>query len=221
MKIAVATNAGGLEDTVSQVFGRCPTYTIVETDGNEIKDSRVIPNPAANAGGGAGIQAAQLLVNEGATAALAGSFGPNASGVLAQAGIKMVPVQGIPVKEAAEKFLKGELGETAAPTGAQQPAYGGGQYAPPPAAGYGGGYGAGYGAGYGRGGGRGMGRGMGRGRGMGGAGYGGTGYGAGGYGSPANKMCRCPNCGYTENTAPGVPCQTRVCPNCGTRLMLV
>ncbi len=206
MKIAIATNTGGLEDTVSPVFGRCPTYTIVEADGSDIKDSRVIQNPAANAGGGAGIQAAQLLVNEGVGAALAGSFGPNASGVLAQAGIKMVPIQGIPVKEAVEKYLKGELSESAAQTGAQQPAYGG-QYAPP--VGYGGGYGTRAGPGYGRAGGRGMGRGMGR------AGYG-TGYGA-----PSGKICSCPSCGYQENTPPGVPCQSRVCPNCGTRLMLM
>jgi len=211
MKIGVATNTGGLEDTVSQVFGRCPTYTIVETEGNEIKDSRVIQNPAANAGGGAGIQASQLLINEGVAAVMAGSFGPNASGVLAQAGIKMIPVQGISVKEAVGKFSSGELSETSAQTTNQQPYAG--QYSSP-VSGYGTGYGAGYGRGYGAGYGRGGGRGRGMGRGMGRGAY-------GGYGAPAGKVCQCPNCGYTENTPPGVPCNSRVCPNCGARLMLM
>ena len=39
MKICVATNQGGLDDTVSAVFGRCQTYTFVDVEGKEIKDT--------------------------------------------------------------------------------------------------------------------------------------------------------------------------------------
>ena len=36
MKIAVSTTKGGLEDNVSQIFGRCPTFTLVEVNDKEI-----------------------------------------------------------------------------------------------------------------------------------------------------------------------------------------
>ncbi|HEB84959.1 MAG TPA: hypothetical protein ENI92_08175, partial [Bacteroidetes bacterium] len=85
MRIVAATNRGGLDDTVSPVFGRCPTFTVLDAEGGEIVSHKVIQNPYAGAVGGAGIQAAQLVVNEGAEAVVAGSFGPNASNVLSQA----------------------------------------------------------------------------------------------------------------------------------------
>ncbi len=166
MKIAIATNTGGLDDTVSQVFARAPTFTIAEIEGGEIKDVRVIQNPAAAAGGGAGIQAAQILINEGVHAVIAGNFGPNASGLLAQTGISMISAPGTRVEDAVKSAEKaGPSVPMNIPPAAPTIPYG---------PGYGMGYGAGYGMGRGRG--MGMGRGRGRGRGMGyGMGYG-TGY---------------------------------------------
>ncbi len=133
-----ATDSGGPGDRVYPNFGRAPTFTVVEVEDGQIKRATVIDNPYASAPGGAGIQAAQLVVEKGAEAVFAGNFGPNASGVLAQAGVEMVPVAGLTVREAVEKYLKGEL----SPTGAPGP-------------------GGGFGPGMGRGRGRGMGRGAG------------------------------------------------------------
>ena len=110
-----ATDSGGPGDLVFPNFGRAPTFTVVEVEGNEIKKATVIDNPYASAAGGAGIQAAQLVAERGAEAVFAGNFGPNASGVLAQAGVKMVPVSGLTVREAVEKYLRGELSPTQAP----------------------------------------------------------------------------------------------------------
>lgn len=107
-KIIAATTKGGLEDAISPVFGRCQTFTVVEVSKGEIKNTKIISNPYIAAMGGAGIQAAQLAINEGANVAIAGSFGPNAYGVLAQAGIKTVQAQGI-VRDIIMKYLSGEI----------------------------------------------------------------------------------------------------------------
>ena len=146
MRIAIATNSGGLEDVVSSVFARAPTFTIVDVENGEIKDVRVMQNPAAMAGGGAGIQASQILVNEGVQAVIAGNFGPNASGVLAQAGIAMISMPGVKVEDAVKSAEK-----SGASVQAQAP------MAPPapPMYGPGMGYGWGRGMGFGRGRGRG------------------------------------------------------------------
>lgn len=122
MKIVVATTAGGLDDTVSPVFGRCPTFTVVDVEGKKIKNSSVIQNQYAGATGGAGIQAAQLVINQGAKAVIAGNYGPNASMVFNQAGVEMISAQGISVRDAVTKYLEGELSPI---TAATMPMFGG------------------------------------------------------------------------------------------------
>jgi predicted Fe-Mo cluster-binding NifX family protein len=174
MKIAVATGAGGLDDVVSTVFARATTFTIVDVENGEIKNTKVMQNPAAAAGGGAGIQAAQILVNEGVSAVIAGNFGPNASGLLAQTGVAMISSPGVKVEDAVKSA---ERGGAAASPGVQTQSQ---PYAPAAPA-YAPGYGMGYGGGYGRG--MGMGYGRGRGRGMGYGAWYGMGYGVP-YGGP-------------------------------------
>lgn len=109
MKILVPTTQGGLEDQVSPTFGRAPTFTLVEVEGDRIGRVEVVPNQFARAAGGAGIQAAQWAANSGAQAVIAGNYGPNASGVLSQAGIEILTLSGLTVREAVERYLKGEL----------------------------------------------------------------------------------------------------------------
>ncbi len=107
MRVAVATNKGGLGDSVSPVFGRCPTYTVVEAD-DAVKGADTVGNPGHTAAGGAGIQAAQYVTELGVNAALAGNFGPNAAAVLERSGVEMVRAEGN-VKDAVEAYLRGEL----------------------------------------------------------------------------------------------------------------
>ncbi len=40
----------------------------------------------------------------------------------------------------------------------------------------------------------------------------------GGQGTPGTLKCRCPSCGHTEPHTRGVPCYTRKCPKCGSRM---
>lgn len=187
MKIAVASQgSGGLDDVVSPVFGRCPVYTLVTTAEQEITGAETITNPATDQPSGAGIQAAQQLINQGAEVVIAGNFGPHATEVLSQAGVTMIPAESVTVRQAVEKYLGGEIAavqrpETAPPPGTM-PAW-----TP--------------GAGRGRGGGRGMGRGMGRGRQFAPPGV-----------QPGQGPWICPACGCT---IPRGSETSRKCPNCG------
>ena len=150
MKIAVSATAEGLDAAIDVRFGRCAYFTIVEVEDSSIKGSESIKNPGVAAMRGAGIQAAQIVASKGVKVVITGNIGPNAFAALAQTGIKIVTgVFGVSVKEAVEKYLKGELQETKAPT---MPGFGPGRRA---------GAGRGFeGGGFGQG--RGMGRGGGR-----------------------------------------------------------
>lgn len=143
MKVVVSANGNDLDSPVSPVFGRCPTYIFVDT---ETMQYEAMPNPAMSAPGGAGIQAAQLVVSRGAGAVLTGNVGPNALNVLQAAGVPIFIVASGTVREAVESYKAGRL------TPISQPGAG-------PYAGMGGpGMGMGRGMGRGMGGGRGMGR---------------------------------------------------------------
>jgi len=121
MRIVVATNGGGLEDSVSPVFGRCPAFVIIDAEGGEIRNVEVVPNPSAGAVHGAGIQTAQFVLSKGAEVVISGNFGPNVSSILQQAGVKMVVTQGN-VEEVVKRYISGEnVGmATPSPPGAAQ-----------------------------------------------------------------------------------------------------
>ena len=106
-KVAVATEgAGGLEDIVSSRFGRCPTFTLVTVNKNNIKDVKVMQNQAAFEPQGVGVASIQMLANESVKIIIAGNFGPNAYQVAMQLGIQTIAVPpGIKVREALEKYV--------------------------------------------------------------------------------------------------------------------
>lgn len=115
MKIAVSTNKGGMDDEVCQVFGRCMSYTLVDCEGKQAKKTGIRENPGFSFGGGAGIHAAQFVVNEGVKAVISGNFGPNSAAVLKQAGVEMIQFRG-KVADAVQKYLEGELNPVDDPT---------------------------------------------------------------------------------------------------------
>lgn len=133
MKIVVTSNGIDLDADASPVFGRCPTYIFVDTDTMAFE---AVDNPAMGAASGAGIQAAQFIVERGAEAVVTGNVGPNAFDVFGSVGVPVYLFEGGTVREAVEAYKAGELSEAGGATG---PAH----------------------AGLGRGRGRGMGRGMG------------------------------------------------------------
>ena len=116
MKIAVSASGDTLDANVDPRFGRCPYFVIVETEDNKIKSHEVMSNQAVQAMRGAGIQAAQSVVNKGAEVVITGNIGPNAFSVLSQTGIKIVTGVSGKVSEVVKKYLKGELKEITKPT---------------------------------------------------------------------------------------------------------
>jgi len=161
MKIAVAASGNTLDAQVDPRFGRCAWFVIVDSDTMAFE---AVQNPGAMAGGGAGIQAAQVVGSTGAQAVIAGNMGPNAHQALTAAGIQILPFMGGTVRQAVEAVKAGKLTAAAAPTVPLHFGMGGTPPTPPSGAGPGGGFGVG--PGMGGGGGRGMGGGRGRGRGF-------------------------------------------------------
>jgi len=106
MKIAFASSSkGGLDDKVSDRFGRCSIFTIVTVENGKIVDVITVENPGHKAVSGAGIKAVQKLVDEGVDAVVAGGFGPNAEAALYEVGIKVYIMKNLTIKEALDKIL--------------------------------------------------------------------------------------------------------------------
>jgi predicted Fe-Mo cluster-binding NifX family protein len=117
MKIAISTTSPGIESAVDPRFGRGAYFLLVDSDTLEWQAH---PNPAIDARGGAGVQAAQFIAGHGAQVAISGDFGPNAYSALAAAGIRMflVPAGDSPAaSQLLARYQRGELKEVTAPTG--------------------------------------------------------------------------------------------------------
>lgn len=106
MRIVVTANGADLEALTSPVFGRCPLYVFVDSDTMEFE---AVENPAIAAPGGAGIQAAQFVVERGAGAVVTSNVGPNAFDVLQSAAVPVYIFGGGTVRQAAEACKAGQL----------------------------------------------------------------------------------------------------------------
>lgn len=81
---------------VCEVFGRAPCFLLHDTATGE---SDILDNPAAEAQGGAGIRAAQFVVDRGAGALIVVRCGENAGEVFRRSGVKVYKARGVSVKE--------------------------------------------------------------------------------------------------------------------------
>jgi len=113
IRIAFATENGGLESPIAQRFGRAPKFTIVEVDENtgRVLNVEVYDNPGYAAGSGAGVKAAQKLGELNVKVVVGPTPGPNAYAALQYLGIRVVPLMGTTVKEALPKIID-ELNKT-------------------------------------------------------------------------------------------------------------
>lgn len=108
MKIAVTSTGPDLDSTVDPRFGRCSFFLIVDMGS---MDYEGLANSASMSGGGAGIQAAQTIINRGAEVLLTGSVGPNAFRTLSAGGVRVVVGARGTVREAIEAYKRNELRE--------------------------------------------------------------------------------------------------------------
>lgn len=106
MKAAISAQGKHLGSQTDPRFGRSPYFLIIDVD---TLDFEAVSNPNVNVVGGAGIQSAQLVIEQGVDLVITGSCGPNAFRVLDAAGIKIFEGANGTVKEAIQAHKKGQL----------------------------------------------------------------------------------------------------------------
>jgi len=106
MMIAIPVNENSAEPSVCVSFGRAPWFLLHSA---ETGVSHIVANPAANAEGGAGIKAAQFIVDHHANALITFRGGENAAEVLHAADIQIFKAQGSMAKENLTAFAEGKL----------------------------------------------------------------------------------------------------------------
>lgn len=107
-RIAVATNGkSGLEDAVSNVFGRAKTFTIFDADDEKIITVRTLENPALSYSHGAGPIAIKTLIDDGVEVVIANELGFGASEILKQHDISYIQAKpGTKAGEAVKRYIQ-------------------------------------------------------------------------------------------------------------------
>jgi predicted Fe-Mo cluster-binding NifX family protein len=120
---------GGMNDEMSPRFGRCTSFTFVELEAKEIVAVKAVPNHAFDAMGGAGVQATQIVGNNGAEVAIVGFLGPNAANGLRALNIKTLHYSSekMGIKEVINCYIEGKLEEMSSPNVASHYGAGAGQ----------------------------------------------------------------------------------------------
>ena len=113
MKICVTSQGDNLDSQVDARFGRCLYFVFVDTDTLKFE---AVKNPNVVAAGGAGIQSGQFVAGKGVKTVLTGNVGPNAFQTLQAGGVRVIVGISGSVKEAIEKYKKGELKPTDNPS---------------------------------------------------------------------------------------------------------
>ena len=106
MKVILPVESKSLDAPVCPSFGRTPLFVLFDTESG---NHEFLDNGAAASQGGAGIKAAQILVDSGAAALITYRCGENAAEVLNAANIKMYKAQDGSVAENLAKLKDGKL----------------------------------------------------------------------------------------------------------------
>lgn len=106
MKIAIPVDEN--KEAVCVSFGRAPYFLIYD---DKTETSEIKPNPAANAEGGAGLKAAQFVVDAGATVLITVRCGQNAADVFKAAETKIFKAQDGDAQKNLLAMLEGKLSE--------------------------------------------------------------------------------------------------------------
>jgi predicted Fe-Mo cluster-binding NifX family protein len=106
MKIAIPVDEKSFESNVCVSFGRTPYFLIYDAD---IKESVFLDNSAAASTGGAGIKAAQTIIDNKANVMLTPRLGDNAAKVLLAADIRIYRTTFNIVKDNIDAFIDGKL----------------------------------------------------------------------------------------------------------------
>lgn len=86
MKIAISMKGTEKNNLMDMRFGRCDHFTIYNTEKDTID---IIDNKGKSSSGGAGIVAAQQLIDENVDVIITGNLGPNAFKIIEKSNIKV------------------------------------------------------------------------------------------------------------------------------------
>jgi len=106
MKIAISSNGNSNESLLDMRFGRCEYFQIHDTENKEVK---VLENKGAISSGGAGIAAANQIMEENVDVIITGNLGPNAFDIIEKAEIKAYKCDSISIKVVLDKYKCNEL----------------------------------------------------------------------------------------------------------------
>jgi predicted Fe-Mo cluster-binding NifX family protein len=106
MKLAIPVNDKSMQSGVCQSFGRSPYFLIYDT---ETKENTFLDNSAVASQGGAGIKAAQTIVDNNVNALLTPRCGENAAKVIKPANIKIYKTANDSITDNINDFNDGKL----------------------------------------------------------------------------------------------------------------
>ena len=105
MKVCIPTMGNkGLDENVSEHFGQAPTFTISNTDTNEVK---VVPNTSEHRGGTG--YPPQIMADEGVEVMLCSGIGSRAISMFEQFGIEVYVGAHGTAKESIQAWQEGRL----------------------------------------------------------------------------------------------------------------
>ncbi len=105
MKIAISASGKETSSLLDSRFGRCTYYALYDS---ETEEWSFLQNPGALEGSGAGVRAAQFLLEQNVDVLLTGNLGPNASNILNSAGLKVYALPEVSLKEAIQQYEAGK-----------------------------------------------------------------------------------------------------------------
>jgi predicted Fe-Mo cluster-binding NifX family protein len=106
MKIAMPVYEQSIQSDICPSFGRTPYFLIYDV---EKKTPEFISNGAASSQGGAGVKAAQILVDQGVNALISPRCGENAAVILQQAKIELYRFIPGTAQRNVNEFIAGSL----------------------------------------------------------------------------------------------------------------
>jgi len=114
MKVCITSLGPNLDSFTDPRFGRAQYFLILDEKG---KLEEVLANPGIRAMGGAGIAAAQAIVNKGVGILITGNIGPNAFGVLniSKVQIFLTP-PGLSIRKVFEMWKENKLTQAQTPS---------------------------------------------------------------------------------------------------------
>lgn len=108
MVLIISSLGQELTSPIERRFGRCPWLIKFDT---ETKNKEAFPNPGLRQSGGAGVAAAQFVIDQQVDVVISGDFGPNSARAFQAGDIKMYLFNGdvSSIQDVVDHFLTGKL----------------------------------------------------------------------------------------------------------------